>query len=819
MILRTHPMPLMPFLAIATLVLVALPLYGEPVRSVRSTGPSDNRVDIVLVGDGYTAAELPKFAADVESFVAGMFAQEPFSSYKAYFNVDRVEVASAESGADHPSFGIFRTTALNATYDCAGIGRLICVDPTAVEDVLARSIHPDGRDVVIVLVNDPGYGGSGGSIAVASTHVDGLEIVLHEVGHSFGLLADEYAGGGPACEATTEPVAPNVTLAIDRASIKWRDWIDPSTPVPTPNFASGGPGLYEGGKHCETGIYRPTADSKMRSLHRPYEQINIQQLITRIYNVVAPIDLSRPAADRVVAGSDERVPFSIVKLRPGNHTLRAVWELDGQQVGTTDGITVDTAFLTPGDHDVRVTVADPTDTVRNDPDQALVQSRSWILHVSTPTPPVVTVLAPNGGEELASDAPFIIRWTATDVDGLARFDVETTSDGINFSPVPECSALPGISASCTVNRSGGPTRMGRVRVTAQDMSGARAFDVSDAAFTITARHSSWPFGEAAASFPGTVEAENFDEGGQSVAYNDLTPGNKGGLYRWTDVDLAVASDNGGGYYVGWTRSGEWLQYTVTVATTGTYTLESRVANIGTGATFHVEVDGVDRTGPIAVPDTGGWQTWQTITTPGIPLTAGQRVMRVVLDTASSGGGVGNYNWFRLVGSTPSSTPYGGTPAALPGTVQAEDFDDGGQSVAHYDLTPGNKGELYRSADADVAVTSDIGGGHYVGWTRAGEWLQYTVTVATTGTHTLETRVANIGTGATFHLEVDGVDRTGPIAVPDTGGWQTWQTITTSGILLTAGQRVIRVVLDTASSGGGVGNYNWFRLAGSTPSAP
>jgi carbohydrate binding protein with CBM6 domain len=164
---------------------------------------------------------------------------------------------------------------------------------------------------------------------------------------------------------------------------------------------------------------------------------------------------------------------------------------------------------------------------------------------------------------------------------------------------------------------------------------------------------STPVGGTPAAIPGTFQAENFDEGGQSVAYRDMTTGNKGGVYRSTDVDLGPASDGGGGYYVGWTPAGEWLKYTVSVAATGTYTLESRVANVGTGATFHVEVDGVDRTGPIAVPDTSGWQTWQTISTAGIPLTAGQRVLRIVLDRIASGGGVGNYNWFRLVQSTPT----------------------------------------------------------------------------------------------------------------------------------------------------------------------
>jgi hypothetical protein len=321
-----------------------------------------------------------------------------------------------------------------------------------------------------------------------------------------------------------------------------------------------------------------------------------------------------------------------------------------------------------------------------------------------------------------------------------------------------------------------------------------------------------------AAIPGTVQAENFDQGGQLVAYSDRTAGNKGGAYRPTDVDIASASDSGGGYYVGWTPAGEWLKYTVYVATTGTYTLETRVANIGTGGSFHVEVGGVDGTGPIAVPDTGGWQSWQTITTTGIRLTAGQRVIRVVLDSVSSGGGVGNYNWFRFVGSTsstPPNTAFGGTPAAVPGTVQAENFDEGGQLIAYSDATAGNKGGAHRATDVDIASASDSGGGCYVGWTRAGEWLKYTVNVASTATYTLETRVANIGTGGSFHIEVDGIDRTGPIAVPDTGGWQVWQTITTSGIPIPAGQRVMRVVLDRVSTSGTVANYNWFRFVGST----
>jgi Carbohydrate binding module (family 6)/Calcineurin-like phosphoesterase/Purple acid Phosphatase, N-terminal domain len=324
------------------------------------------------------------------------------------------------------------------------------------------------------------------------------------------------------------------------------------------------------------------------------------------------------------------------------------------------------------------------------------------------------------------------------------------------------------------------------------------------------------YGGTAWALPGTIEAENFDQGGQSMAYYDTTPGNKGGSYRNTDVDIGPAADAGGGYYIGWTRAGEWLTYTVNIGSTGTYSLDTRVANVGTGATFHVEVDGVNKTGSIAVPDTGAWDAWRTLTTPGISLPSGQHLVRVVLDTIGSGGAVGGFNWFRFSASTSSpTTAYGGTPAPIPGTIQAENFDTGGQSVAYYDTTPGNKGGSYRNTDVDIGPTADAGGGYYIGWTRAGEWLTYSVNVGAAGTYTLSTRVANVGTGATFHVEIDGVDRTGAIPVPDTGAWDAWQTIAAGGVSLSAGSHVMRVVLDTIGSGGAVGGFNWFRLSSET----
>ena len=226
-----------------------------------------------------------------------------------------------------------------------------------------------------------------------------------------------------------------------------------------------------------------------------------------------------------------------------------------------------------------------------------------------------------------------------------------------------------------------------------------------------------------------------------------------------DIDPAV--DPGGGFYVGWTTAGEWLNYTVEVGTAGNYLLEIRYASKGAGSTLHLEAKGANVTGSIAVPDTGAWQTWRTLSKP-VTLTAGRQSLRLVFDTVGVSGGAANVNWLRLSPAGAKSAPFLSTgPANLPGIVQSEAFDAGGESVAYHDTTHGNAGGAYRSTNADIASTTDTGGGYLVGWTRAGEWLNYTVTVATTRTYTLSARVASNGTGGTFHVEFNGVDKTGP----------------------------------------------------------
>jgi endonuclease/exonuclease/phosphatase family metal-dependent hydrolase len=325
------------------------------------------------------------------------------------------------------------------------------------------------------------------------------------------------------------------------------------------------------------------------------------------------------------------------------------------------------------------------------------------------------------------------------------------------------------------------------------------------------------------ALPGTIQAEDFDSGGNGYAYRDTTSGNAGGQYRSTDVDIESSSE--GGYDVGWAAPGEWLNYTVNVASAGTYTFEARVAS-QSGGGFYVHFNGVNVTGTMYVGGTGGWQSWTTIRKT-VTLAAGTQSMRVTFDS-----GAVNLNYVTLTSSsgtvastsssgsttsvstsTGTSSPFGGVALAIPGWVQAEDFDAGGQNVAYYDATSGNSGGAYRSTDVDIQTTGS--GGYAVGWIGAGEWLKYTVNVGAAGTYTAVARVASPGTGGTFHIEFNGTNKTGTMQVPNTGSWQTYTDVKAQ-VSLSAGVQSMRIVFDSNGTTGAVGNLSAVRFdTGST----
>src|SRR5262249_4355298 len=154
----------------------------------------------------------------------------------------------------------------------------------------------------------------------------------------------------------------------------------------------------------------------------------------------------------------------------------------------------------------------------------------------------------------------------------------------------------------------------------------------------------------------------------------------------------------------------------------------------------------------------------------------------------------------------------GVPQSVPGIIQAEDFDGGGEGVAFHDTDASNNGGQYRSTAVDIQTTSDYGGGYNVGWTAGGEWLKYSINAEVDGLYTLGARVASSGDGGTFPIEFDGINATGPMTNSNSGDWQAWQTLTKTNIFLSAGPHMMRLVLDSSGPNGTVGNFNYFTLS-------
>lgn len=176
-----------------------------------------------------------------------------------------------------------------------------------------------------------------------------------------------------------------------------------------------------------------------------------------------------------------------------------------------------------------------------------------------------------------------------------------------------------------------------------------------------------PYGGTARAIPGTIQLEDYNVGGENVAYHDADSSNNGGAYRTTEgVDIG---QDGALYGIGWTQEGEWLKYTVDVASTGTYTFNLRVASPNNNSKVHAEIDGVDVTGPITINSTGGWDNWTTLSKSGINLTAGQHILRLVMDQRSNEEiWIANMDWMSFTSSGPTSTP---TPTPTPSSGWTE----------------------------------------------------------------------------------------------------------------------------------------------------
>jgi hypothetical protein len=214
------------------------PAPATPLRVVEHHGQARDKVDLLLLGDGYTADECAsKFMRDAERMTAALFAQQPFARRRSDFNVWGLCPPAAESGISRPSTGVHRATAVGATYDAFGSERYVLTfDNRALREVASRAPY----EALAILVNGQTYGGGGifntfSTVAVDSTWADYL--FVHEFGHHFAALADEYYTSPVAYappQKVVEPWEPNVTALLEGERLKWHALVSRSTPVPTP---------------------------------------------------------------------------------------------------------------------------------------------------------------------------------------------------------------------------------------------------------------------------------------------------------------------------------------------------------------------------------------------------------------------------------------------------------------------------------------------------------------------------------------------------------------------------------------------------------
>lgn len=386
---------------------------------------SANRLDILVLGDGYTAAEQGVFAEHAAALKAAMFQVSPYREYQSFVNWQTGFVASSQSGADHPPYlagctgtsccadgeartdplaGRFVSTALDATFCTGQIHRLLSARSSKV--MAAAAGFPDW-DKIIVTVNDPVYGGAGGSYAVLSAHASAALIAIHEFGHSFHGLADEYEApypGFPACSDVggSVPCEANVTNQSNAGLVKWRSWFTPGLPIPTPD-GTAGTGLFEGARYRAAGMYRPVdASCLMRDLGTSFCPVCRQEYVRKLYrggfgSPSAGIDLIEPGSEspspattvNYRRGSARR--FSAGLLRPSVGALGVQWYLDGVAIpgATSPSYDFVQTAATPATRTLELRVTDRTAFVQ--PSMAgdlLLHQRRWTIRVGNASRPL-----------------------------------------------------------------------------------------------------------------------------------------------------------------------------------------------------------------------------------------------------------------------------------------------------------------------------------------------------------------------------------------------------------------------------------------------
>ena len=309
-------------------------LFSQPFEmdTIWWTGSVDDRINLVFLGDGYQEPELDKYITDVHKVTNHFFKQSPFKEYKSYFNIVAIKVPSKDSGAKKDESDDVETY-FGSAYNFSGIERLLVASRRDRAQEILFDQFPL-FDQAVLIVNDDKYGGSGSWLATTSTHVDAPEIALHEIGHSFAGLADEYwAGEQFAFERA------NMTRQKDRSKIKWRNWLEYRDVDIYP--------------HQEDPKWvRPHQNCKMRFLDRGFCPVCAEAIVKRVHNLINPVDSFYPDSNQIAVEEGDSVTFVVDLLTPVPNTLKTIWNVNGQDKKRND-----MAFVLRTDTTIRDTIA------------------------------------------------------------------------------------------------------------------------------------------------------------------------------------------------------------------------------------------------------------------------------------------------------------------------------------------------------------------------------------------------------------------------------------------------------------------------------
>jgi hypothetical protein len=262
---------------------------GVTVFEALNNGDPHQKVDLAFIAEGYAKSEEKKFRRDLDRMTDLFFSTEPYKSRKKDFNIYGVFKASKESGPDEPRKGIFKNTVVDASFNALGLARYMLTDDNrALRDIAAHAPY----DSIIIMVNTPRYGGGGiynFYCLFSSDNTWSTYLLLHEFGHSFAGLADEYYASTVAYNEFypkgTEPAEPNITALQDKNNLKWKHLVKKGTAIPTPwdkekfdkmtrgerqahlesEKFKGLVGAFEGAGYASEGLYRPMVNCIMFS--------------------------------------------------------------------------------------------------------------------------------------------------------------------------------------------------------------------------------------------------------------------------------------------------------------------------------------------------------------------------------------------------------------------------------------------------------------------------------------------------------------------------------------------------------------------------